>query len=184
VGWRGTVVLALVLCAAGFSLYRELIAESPELSWRSVMEGPREAAPGNRITHLLSFDPATVTAVRLRRGNAEWRTERGAQGWSGVERPGDVDDFLTEMLGLAEILPMQVPPDELGAHGLDPAEEVIELERGSVAPLVLLLGRRNPPATGVYAQLGRGGRVVLTGALALWEFDKMARALSPTAAAR
>jgi hypothetical protein len=183
-GWRGTLVLALALCVAGFYLYREVVADSPELSWQSVIGGPRAAPPGSQIVHLLSFDPATVTAVRLRRGDAEWRVARRDQGWTGVERPSDVDDFLTSLLDLAEILPLEVAPEELAAHGLDPAEQEVELERAGAAPVLVLLGRHNPPATGVYAQLGRGGRVVLTGALALWEFDKLARALSPSPAAR
>jgi hypothetical protein len=109
--------------------------------------------------------------------------ERRGNSWSGVERPSDVDDFLTNMLGLAEVMPLDVTSDELAAHGLDPPEAMVELERDGQPPIVLSLGRNNPPSTGVYAQLG-SGRVVLTGALARWEFEKMARALSPTAGAQ
>jgi hypothetical protein len=130
----------------------------------------------------LSFDPATVTAVRLRRGNQEWRAARGDGGWSGVERPGEMDDFVANLLALAVIMPLDVTADELADHGLNPPEGVVEVERGSQPPVVLLLGARNPPATGVYAQVGPGGRVVLTGALAMWDFDKAIRALSPSAA--
>ncbi len=181
-GWRGTLVLALALLGAGFFLYRELVADKGELSWQSVV-GPRAAPPGEQITHLLSFDPATVTAIRLQRGGQEWRVERRDGGWSGVARQSDIDDFLTNLIGLAEIIPLEVAPDQLADHGLDPPEGVVELQRAGAAPVVLFLGRRNPPSTGVYAQLGRDGRIVLTGALALWEFDKAIRALSPTAAA-
>lgn len=183
-GWRGTLVLAVALLAALLYLYRDLVAVGPELSWETVIEGPRGAPPGEQITHLLTFDPATVTAVRLQRGDQEWRAVRSNGGWSGVEHSGDIDDFLANLLGLAEIMPLEVPADELRDHGLDPPEVVVELQRGSQPPLVLLLGRRNPPATGVYAQVGPGGRVVLTGALALWELDKVIRALSPTAVAQ
>lgn len=181
--WRGTLILALALLAAAFFLYREIAAEGPALSWQSVVEGPRATAPGDQITHLLSFDPTTVTAIRLQRGDQAWQTERRDGGWSGNPRAGDVDDFLADLLGLAEIMPIDVKPDELADHGLAPPVGVVELERGGQPPLRLLLGRTNPPATGVYAQLGPGGRVVLTGAVALWELDKMARVLSPTAAA-
>lgn len=181
--WRGTLVLALALLVAGFRLYGELAGERGELSWQSVLDGPRGAPPGEQITHLLSFDPATVTAVRLQRGDQEWRTERRAGGWSGVAQSGAVDDFLANLLELAEIMPIDVSPDELGDQGLAPPEGIVELQRRDQPPLVLFLGRHNPPATSVYAQLGPGGRIVLTGALALWEFDKAIRALSPTAAA-
>jgi hypothetical protein len=180
--WRGTVVLALAVLAAGLYLYRDLVAANADLSWESII-GPREAPPGELVTHLLSFDPASVTAVHLRRGERDWRVERRGNSWSGVERPSDVDDFLTNMLELAEVMPLDVTSDELAAHGLDPPEAMVELERDGQPPIVLALGRNNPPSTGVYAQLG-SGRVVLTGALARWEFEKMARALSPTAGAQ
>jgi len=183
-GWRGTLVLALAVLAAGLYLYRDLMAVNTELSWESVIGGPDAAPPGEQITHLLSFDPKTVTAIRLQRSAQEWRSERTSNGWSGVERPRDIDDFLTNLLGLAVVMPLDVAPDELAAHGLDPPEGVIELERANQPPVVLLLGRHNPPSTGVYAEVGEGGDVVLTGALARWEFDKAVRALSSTAAAR
>jgi hypothetical protein len=182
VGWRGTVVLATALLAASFVLYRELAAENPQLSWQSVMSAPREAPPGDQIVRLLSFDPSAVTAVRLQRGGQEWRAQRSDGGWTGVDRPDNLDDYLDSLLGLAEIMPLEVSDDELANHGLDPPEAVVELERAREPPVILFLGRRNPPATGVYAQLGPRGRVVLTGALALWDLEKAIRALSPTAA--
>jgi hypothetical protein len=183
VGWRGTLVLAVLLLAAGLYLYREVAADNAQVSWKSIIEGPREPPPGERVAHLLSFDPAGVSAVRVQRGDQVWRTERRDAGWSGVERPADIDDFLTNLLDLAEIMPLDVAPSELRDHGLDPPQVVVELGRTGQPPIVLLLGRRNPPATGVYARVGPDGRVVLTGALALWELDKVLRALSPTAAA-
>jgi len=176
-GWRGTVLLGFALLAAALLLYRDFAAENRELSWKSVIAGPRATAPGDGITRLLSFEPASVTAVRLQRGDQRWSAERRDGRWT-VARPGDVDDLLTNLLGLAQIMPLQVAPDELADHGLDPPESVIELERAGQPPILLLLGRHNPPATGVYAQLGRGGPVFLTGALALWEFDKAMRAMS------
>jgi len=184
VGRRGTLALALALLVASLFLYRELAGERGALSWQSVLEGSRGAPPGEQIARLLSFDPATVTAVRLQRGDQQWRTERRAGGWSGVAEPGNVDDFLASLLDLAEIMPIDVSPDELGDQGLAPPEGVVELQRRDQPPIVLFLGRHNPPATGVYAQLGPGGRTVLTGALALWEFDKAIRALNPTPGAQ
>jgi hypothetical protein len=181
-GWRGTAVLALGLAVAALYLYRDLVAAGPELTWETVLEGPSAAPPGERVTHLLSFDPAAVTAIHVRRGAREWHAERRAEGWTGAGRPEDLEAFLAALLDLAEIMPIEVRTEELADHGLDPPEAVVELERGGQPPVVLLIGRHNPPATGVYAQLGAGGRVVLTGALALWELDKATRALSPTVA--
>jgi hypothetical protein len=184
VGWRGTFVLAALLAVAGFYLYREVTADNQQLSLTSIIEGPRDAPPGERITHLLSFDPASVTAVRVQRGEQQWRSERVDSTWTGVEQSAAIDDFLTNLRDLAEIMQLDVTPAELRDHGLDPPQAVIELQRAGQPPIVLLLGQPNPPATGVYAQVGPGGRVVLTGALALWELDKLVRALSPTAAAQ
>jgi hypothetical protein len=44
---------------------------------------------------------------------------------------------------------------------------------------VLLVGARNPPATGVYVRVGADGPVVLTGALLLWDLEKVERAFGP-----
>ena len=183
-GWRGTLALAVALLAAGLYLYRDLVAANTDLSWETVIGGPRAAPPGEQITHLLSFDPATVTAVHLRHAGRDLRSQRVGRVWSGVERSADIDDFLANLLGLAVVMPLDVAPDELAAHGLDPPEAVIELQRVNQPPVVLLLGRHNPPSTGVYAQVGEDGPVILTGALASWELEKALRALSPTAAVR
>lgn len=181
-GWRGTLVLAIAVIAAAVALYVELAAEHSEISWQSVIEGSREAPPAEQIVRLLSFDPASVTALRLQRGDQEWRAVRSGGAWQGVERQSEMDDFVASLRDLAEIMPLDVAPDALDDHGLNPPDGIIEIERGSQPPIVLLLGARNPPATGIYAQVGRGGRVVLTGALARWDFEKAIRALSPTAA--
>ena len=177
-GWRGTLALVLALLVASAWLYRELVGEGADLSWQSVVGGAG-TPPSEQVVHLLSFAPGEVVAVRLQRDGREWRTERRADGWSGVTQPHAIDDFLGELLELAEIMPLDVSPAELGDHGLAPPEGIIELQRRNQPPIVLLLGSHNPPATGTYAQLGLGGRVVLTGALATWEFDKAIRALSP-----
>jgi hypothetical protein len=86
------------------------------------------------------------------------------------------------MLELAEVMPLEVAPDELNDHGLAP-HKGWSSSSARDTPVVLLLGRRNPPATGVYAQIGPGGRVVLTSALAMWDFEGDP-AVSPTAASQ
>jgi hypothetical protein len=100
--------------------------------------------------------------------------------WTGTERPDLIEDFLASLRELGEIMQLDVSADALAEHGLAPPEATIELVRVGEPPLTLLLGAHNPPATGVYAQVAPNGPVVLTGALARWEFDKAARALSAT----
>jgi hypothetical protein len=177
-GWRGTAILAVALLAAAVYLYRDVTAEHPDASWRHLLEEPRPLAPGAQVKRLLAFDAGAATRVRLRRGDQVWTVQRAGNGWQGAARPGDVDDFLHALQDLAEILPIEAAREELHDHGLDPPESTVEVERSDGPPLVLLIGRRNPPATGVYVQIGNGGPVVLTGALLLWEFDKATRSFA------
>ena len=176
---RGTLLLVVALLAAAAWLYRDVTGGHPEASWRTIFAAPAPPLPAADLKRLLAFDPAEVTAITLRRGDRTLRSERTADGWSGVQRPGDIDDFLVGLTELAEIIPIDVGEDALAAHGLAPPAGSIELTRHAAPPLVLLIGARNPPATGVYAQLGPGGPVVLTGALLLWNVDKAERAMAP-----
>ncbi len=180
-GWRGTAVLGVALLGAAIYLYRDVTAEHPDASWRAVLDEPRPPPPGAQIKHLLAFDPATVTAIRLRRGSQQWEAQRTGDDWRGVARAGDVDDFLRALLDLAEIMPLEVGARDLADHGLDPPQSAVEITRRDAPPVVLLVGRRNPPSTAVYVQLGPGGPVVLTGALLLWELDKIARSFAAPA---
>lgn len=175
-GWRGTLGLGIAVLAAALYLYRDVVGHHQDASWSTLFDDPRPTPPGEQITHLLVFDPRSVTAIRIRRGEREWQVQRTADGWHGAERPADVDDFLKSLLEMAEIMPLDVAPGELADHGLDPPETSIVLERAGQPPIDVRLGRRNPSATGVYAQIGAGGPVALTGALIMWELDKATRA--------
>ena len=177
-GWRGTLVLGIALLAAAVYLYRDVTAQHPDASWRVLFEEARPTPPGADIKRLLAFDPAAVTAIRLRHGDAQRAVRRDGDSWQGA-RSRDVTDFLQALQDLAEIMPLEVAPGDLAAHGLDPPQSVIELDRSGAAPLVLLVGGHSPPATAVYVQLGPGGPVVLTGALLLWDLDKAARTFAP-----
>ncbi|MGH7789374.1 MAG: hypothetical protein ACRERC_21060 [Candidatus Binatia bacterium] len=179
--WRGTLALVAALLAAAVYLYSDLQREQPGAGWQSLIEESRPVPPSELVVPLLTFDPASVQVLRLRSGDREWEMRRTADGWSGIGSAGEVDDFIKNLRGLAEIMPLEVPADQLADHGLDPPAHIIELERRDAPPLQVRLGRRNPPATGVYAQVGADGKVVLTGALALWELDKLMRALNPPA---
>jgi hypothetical protein len=174
VGWRGTLALGIALLAAAVYLYRDVTTQHPDATWQVLFEEPRPTPPGAGIKHLLDLDPATVTAIRLRHGDEQREVRRSGDNWQGANNR-DVTDFLQALQDLAEIMPLEVAAGDLGAHGLDPPQSIIELERSGAAPLVLLVGGHNPPATAVYVQLGRGGPVVLTGALLLWDLDKATR---------
>jgi hypothetical protein len=179
VGWRATLILLLVVLGAALLLYLDVNAGRRERSWGAIFEEPREVPPGEQVKRLLAFDPATVTAVTVRRGDQQWRAERSGAGWSGAGRATDMDDFLHDLAELAEIMPIEVGADTLRDHGLDPPQGSVELRRAGEPPLLLLIGLRNPPATGVYVRLGADGPVVLTGALLLWDLEKLERALGP-----
>lgn len=178
--WRGTLALVAALLAAAVYLYADLKREQPGAGWKSLIEEARPVPESELVIPLMPFEPASVQTLRLRTDDRQWELRRTAEGW-GSAPAAAVDEFLNNLRGLAEIMPLEVPAAQLADHGLDPPLHVIELERRDAAPLQLRLGRRNPPATGVYAQVGADGKVVLTGALALWELDKLTRALSATA---
>ena len=180
-GWRGTLVLLVVVLGAALYLYQDVNAGRRERSWGAIFEEPRETPPGEQITHLLSFDAAAVTAITVRRGDKQWRAERTADGWSGAGRATDMNDFLHDLSDLAEIMPIELGPDTLRDHGLDPPQGSVELTRAGQPPVLLLIGLRNPPATGVYVRVGADGPVVLTGALLLWDLEKVERAFGPPA---
>lgn len=174
-GWRGTLLLLALTAGAAWLLYRDVNAGRSERSWGAIFEEPRETPPADQVTHLLAFDPATVTAIAVRRGDREWRAARTGEGWSGAGRATDMDDFLHDLGELALILPIEMGPETLRDHGFEPPQATIELTRAAAPPIVILVGARNPPATGVYVRVGREGPVVLTGALLLWDLEKVER---------
>jgi hypothetical protein len=180
-GWRGTLVLLAIVLGAAVYLYRDVNAGRSDGSWRAIFEEPQETPPGEQITHLLAFDPARVTAITVHHGAHQWHAERTADGWSGAGRATDVDDFLHDLGELAEIMAIEIGPDTLRDHGLEPPQGSIALTRDDGPPLLLLIGDRNPPATGVYVRVGTTGPVVLTGALLLWDLEKFERAFATPA---
>jgi hypothetical protein len=92
VGWRGTAVLLILVIGAALYLYEDVNADRRERSWRAIFEEPREAPPGELVTHLLAFDPKTVTASRSgRRGAVVPRAGDGGR----ARRATDMDDPAT-----------------------------------------------------------------------------------------
>ncbi|MDX2167101.1 MAG: hypothetical protein SF182_08565 [Deltaproteobacteria bacterium] len=176
--WRGTLALLIALVVAALWLYRDVTGGRSDVSWRAIFAEPEPPPPGAEYKRLLEFDPAQVTAVTLHHGERTLHTERTADGWSGTANGAAIDEFLRALTQLALIMPIEVDPARLADHGLAPAQATVELTRRDGAPIVLLVGGRNPPATAVYAQVGVGGPVALTGALLSWDLDKAERALA------
>ncbi len=178
--WRGTLALLAAFVVAAVWLYRDVTGGNADSSWRTIFAEPEPPPPGADLKRLLHFDPAQVSAISLQRGDNIRHSERTADGWSGTDDGSTIDDLLRGLTELAEIMPIDVGPDALADHGLAPPTATIELTRKDGPPLALFIGARNPPGTAVYAQVGRGGPVVLTGALLLWDFGKAERALGAT----
>ena len=121
-----------------------------------------------------------MASVQLERGGQTRRVQRQDDAWQGTEAPSAVNDFLHTLSGLRVLMNISEVPsaEELAEYGLAPPLAVIVLHvTGHSEPLVLQIGERNPATTGVYARVGENGTVVLAGALAEWEFDKLFRRL-------
>jgi hypothetical protein len=176
---RTTILLALALAVASVLAWLDTPATPVFFG-----EGGAPAQPASEgIVRLLSFSADTVERVRLQRGPVDTILVRSDDGWSGIDDPKTVDDFLQALQELAQILVLEAAEGHPADYGLDPPAAQITLERAGDTPIVLRFGNQNPTATGVYAQVGAHGPVVLTGALALWDFDKIMRRLQPTGSA-
>jgi len=165
VSHRTTIGLGLALAVALFFAWRDVqrARERPVLS------------PAEQVKPLLKFEPAQLEEIVVQRGGREVRFARSGEAWSGGTDPGQASGFVEALLGLAEIMVLDVDSGELADLGLAPPRASIRL-RAKDRPLPeLFVGSRNPAATGLYLQVGKDGRVVLTGALLEWEIDKLFR---------
>lgn len=177
-GWRGTLTLAALVLAFAAYAYFDAIAGKPDVSIHSLLRDLRPTPLGQDAPKLLHFDPKDVRAIRLRRGDVDIRVEHRDGTWIHASRPDALDDFLVNLQTLAEIMTVDVRKEDLGDHGLAPPKAVVDLELADGRTITLRIGSHNPPATGVYVQVGTEDRVTLTGALILWELDKAVDAAS------
>ncbi len=176
--WRGTLALVVALLLASAALYRDAKRDRPDAVWRAILDGRPTPRPGGAAIPLLSVDPAAVVGIGLERNGQTRRTARTASGWSGVAHTAAVDDFLRQLGEQAEIMRIDQPePDGLAAHGLDPPQATLELQRRDRAPMVVLIGTRNPAGTALYVRLGTQGPIALTGSQLLWNLGQLERAL-------
>jgi hypothetical protein len=173
--WRVTLVLAIAVTVtalyAWFDLPRGTTARSDSAA------KPSTTPIGTVAKPLAEFAPEEVEAIHLRLGSLQVQLRREDGRWTGVQRPEIVDDFLTNLHDMSEIMEVQASQQDLADYGLDPPDDRIELLLHEGAPISLLIGKSNPSGTGIYLRIGRAGRVVLAGALLRWELDKLTHGL-------
>ncbi len=178
--WRPTFLLAAAACALVYIAYRDVVREDPSAGWQTIFEEPQPTPPYSAIERLLDFAPKSVVALRVERRQQVVETRRTAYGWSGIGNPSAVNEFLDAVAELAVIIPIRSDGGDadLANYGLatPQGQVVLDLEQGE--PLRLTLGRHNPSATGIYALTNRPERLVLTGAVALWDLDKLMTAVA------
>ena len=171
--WRGTIVLAVLVIAAGTYLW---LAEAPvgtlDRPGGMLPQVPHEQTTPSRP--LVTFEPASVTAVELERGGKRHVLRYSDNSWLGVDDPSLVTEFLQTLVTLGALADIPVLPADLPEFGLDPPLGIVTLHlAGEAEPVVMQIGERNPATTGVYVRVD--GSVVLAGALVEWEFDKLFR---------
>ena len=178
-GWRGTLALAAILLLVGVYAYFDAISGETDVSLQALLSELRPTPQGQDAPKLLHFEPEEIEAIHVQRGDLDLRVQRRDGKWLQASRPDALDDFLVNLGSLAQIMTVDVAKQDLRDHGLDPPEALIELQRADGETISVRIGSHNPPATGVYVQVGPGDQVTLTGALILWELEKAIDAASP-----
>jgi hypothetical protein len=174
--WRVTLVLAIAVTVTALYAWFDLPRGVPSSS--QLAAGPSAIPSMAPAKPLVEFTPEEVEAIHLRLHSAQVQLRREGNGWTGVQRPDVADDFLTNLHDMQEIIELQASQKDLADYGLDPPEDRIELLLHEGGPITLFLGKSNPAGTAIYVQIGRGGRVVLAGALLRWELDKLTHGLT------
>jgi Domain of unknown function (DUF4340) len=177
-GWRSTLVLALLILVVGTYLWMEEAPPPQRGTPPTLLGEPLIVDPHKPVRHLLNFEPQQVLGIQLQRGSETRASARTSGKWQGTPNGGAIDDFLHSLAELGIVLDIPEGSKQLKDYGLEPPQSVVELRTpGRSTPLILEIGDRNPAVTGVYVRIGRDGPVALAGALVLWEFDKAFNAL-------
>jgi len=180
-GWRGTVILALLVVAVGAYVWFDQTPLEDFPGSELAPAAPRQAT--TPVRQLLEFSPSDVEAVRVERDGQARDAQRAGDTWSRPDVASRLDDFLHNLTTLGILMDIPAEGGNLKEFGLQPPGTVLTLRlRGRAQPLVVQIGDRNPATTGVYVRVA-DGPVVLAGALAAWEVDKAFAALAPAAAA-
>jgi hypothetical protein len=177
-GWRSTVVLTVLVIAAGAYLWFADAPATPPSRPGSVENKASGADAVRTLQKLLVFDPVQVVGVQLERAGRTQRIHRENGTWQGIQDTAAVDDFLRSLAEMRVLMDIPATAPGLVDYGLVPPRGVLALHLSDqVRPLVLQIGDRNPATTGVYVRVGEAGPVVLSGALVEWEFDNLFRRL-------
>ena len=177
--WRPTALLATVAALVLSAAYLDWRTDDPQAAWETIFEEPLPTPASNSIQRLLDFDAEDVVELLVERGRAAIHTKRSAYGWSGIANPRAVNDFLLALKELAIILPIAGPESEIDADsfGLVQPQGRVRLGLHDGNSIELTFGSHNPSATGIYARIAPPPRFVLTGAVALWDLDKLTHSL-------
>ncbi len=174
-GWRGTIVLAVLVVIFTAYLWHE---GPPAHDERPAFEEITPRTPTTPMRHLVEIDPAEVVGVEVDSHGETRSAQRIDSGWQGAANPNAITDMLQNLAQLGVLMDIPSNPGELQDYGLERPHSELRLQlRNASTPLVLQIGDRNPATTGVYVRLGKSGPVVLAGALAAWEIEKAFNAL-------
>ena len=155
----------------------EIPENGPNLLGEPKLRDPSKFVP------LIAFDAAAVTRIHIRHGGNELTAERESEGWKTSRPSASLDSFLRNLGDLGRIIEIPANAEALKDYGLDQPKSVVELTMSAgKAPVLLELGNQNPAATGVYTRVDRAGPIILAGALATWELDKLFRVPADQAA--
>lgn len=175
-GLRSTVALVALVVAVGLFLWLEG-PPKPEMPENppNLLGEPKFRDP-SKFVPLIAFDAAAVTRIQIHHGSNELTAEREGEGWKSSRPSASLDALLRNLGELGRITEIPADAEGLKDYGLDQPKSVVELTlSGGKAPVILELGNQNPAATGVYARVDRSGPIILAGALATWELDKLFR---------
>jgi hypothetical protein len=164
----GLWLLGLALVAAGLALVVTRLLVAPA----------KRAPVVHRGAALVSLAPAAIRDVEIRRDRVAfhftWAGGRwvAAAGQEGSGQEDQVAEFLDTLAGLDKLLEVAGEGATLADFGLAPPRAEVVLRNGDEVRIVL--GDRNPAATGVYVQLPPDRRIFLVGGVLQWEVDKLA----------
>lgn len=174
-GWRGTVVLLLLVLVAG-SVVLLMPREEIELPDSTLLGEPRFVRETTPSPRLLELDPAQVVKMTLGMGDEVVTVAHQGDVWRGAADARNLDDFL-DALQKTTVLSTVEGDQPLADFGLDaPARRLLlENQKGELQRLDM--GDRNPAGTSVYVRANEGP-VTIVGALVMREFDKAFAAIT------
>lgn len=174
---RTTLFLVVLIALVGSYLWWEERTSQPSTAPAGTGRGAVPAASTTPLRGFFTFEPDQVVQVQMQRGGTTYTATRSGPDWPTPA----IGDFLRVLTQVGVIMDISADPLPAAEYGLlPPRNEATLILAGDLPPLVLRIGDRNPPSTGVYVQIGPSGPIGLAGALVDWEFEKAFRGLTPT----